>query len=311
MLLIERRNNSLVLFITFFVFILLVTGMSTSYAVESICPGGSNPDPKVVFCDDFDDGSWLTNPTWGASPYSPEGKEAVECGSKGFNSPCAAYSGKYYWDGQLGYDGRYGGKYFSPNLTEMYMRVYIKFSSPFNWSEISNKGLYFEGGDSWNIKMEYGAWGTKQPSFASYAMSPEKNERFFQNQGKDISFIEGRWYLVEYYLKLNTGDNFDGVVKLWVDDASVPITKQTLRLSRNDIRVRKSSEGDAYYADSFFISSHINDSGYVGPVKDQWIAWDQFVISAVPIGPIGEHVYGAGSLSGKSPSAPVLKGFIN
>jgi hypothetical protein len=34
---------------------MLALGRSPALAAESICPGGSNPDPNVIWCDDFED----------------------------------------------------------------------------------------------------------------------------------------------------------------------------------------------------------------------------------------------------------------
>jgi hypothetical protein len=56
--------------------------LPSTWAAEAVCPGGSNPDPKVITCDDFEDGTWTD--TWAVSSGdmkdpNAEGKEAVRC----------------------------------------------------------------------------------------------------------------------------------------------------------------------------------------------------------------------------------------
>jgi hypothetical protein len=42
--------------LTFLIGSLIVGHTARVWAAESICPGGANPDPAVIWCDDFDDG---------------------------------------------------------------------------------------------------------------------------------------------------------------------------------------------------------------------------------------------------------------
>jgi hypothetical protein len=76
---------------------------------------------------------------------------------------------------------------------------------------------------------------------------PETGGRFthvnrFQNQGKNISLVPGKWYLFEWYVKLNTPGVADGVTRLWVDDATAPVGAQTLRMEYTDMRWLRTGE---------------------------------------------------------------------
>src|SRR5207244_12961522 len=44
----------------FFLMATIIQPCSSALAVESICPGGSDPDPNVIWCDDFDDATPLS-----------------------------------------------------------------------------------------------------------------------------------------------------------------------------------------------------------------------------------------------------------
>jgi len=44
----------------FFLIATIIQLCSSTLAIESICPGGDNPDPNVIWCDDFDDATPLS-----------------------------------------------------------------------------------------------------------------------------------------------------------------------------------------------------------------------------------------------------------
>lgn len=115
----------------------------------------------------------------------------------------------------------------------------------------------------------------------------------FQNQGNDITLETGRWYLFEWYLKMNTPGVSDGVTKLWVDDASRPISRQTLRLQHDDVRWLRSSDAGKQFGFLRLTVYHQRCDIYPdtcppsGPaILNQSQRWDHIVVSRSPIGPI-------------------------
>ncbi len=260
-------------------------------AVEPFCPGGSSPDSNVVMCDDFEDGTWLDN--WSASPgYSPEYSEAVKCDSSnfGYQDKCAAYSGILHFDGAWGYDNHFGSHGLGGEYDELYLRMYIYFSSPYTWGDTSDKGIYFrtyEGNNADvipNIKIEYSRDGIGKPNLESPAFLTGQHNKP-QNQGNDITFQSGKWYLVEFYVKLNTPGISDGIAKVWIDDASNTVSSQTLRIYYNNLLIRNSLRG--YNRLMLTLYNQRCGLGSACPsTNPQWMKWDNIVVSKNPIGPM-------------------------
>lgn len=248
-------------------------------ATEAICPGGATPNANVVWCDDLEtpSNSWVS--------------QAVRCDNFGFRDRCAVYSGPLNFDNEYGYfnwggDPRIGGEY-----DDLYVRLFVKFSDAYKWGNVDDKGIYFQNSGGapviHNVKMEYSSWGTGKPNLASYALL-NRGERLMQNQGNDLKFEPGRWYMVEMHIKLNTPGLADGIYELWVDDMSRPISSQTLRLRYTDLLIRPSGNTRGY--DTLFLTSYHQrcDSGAECPrTINQWVIWDNIVVSRAKIGPRG------------------------
>jgi hypothetical protein len=272
---------------------------SFSWAAEPICPGGSSPDPNVVFCDDFNDGSWLSSPTWAAS-NNHDGSEGVKCGGFGYSDDCAAYTGdQMFFDGNYGYDDHYAEYALPREFNEGYVRLYVQFSDNFSWGNVSDKGIYlFGSGRNWNMKIEYNQWGNGMAGFASYATP---GERRGQNQGNDLQWEPGKWYLVEIYVKVNDPGAANGIVKVWIDDASSPVGGQTLRLSYGDLTLREAGQGNGFSEIGLHEYHNGCDQGGSCPASiPQWVKWDNIAFSGSPIGPAGQ----AGVPTRKKPKSP-------
>jgi hypothetical protein len=115
----------------------------------------------------------------------------------------------------------------------------------------------------------------------------------FQNQNNNITLQPGRWYLFEWYVKLNRPGVSDGVTRLWIDDASQPIARQTLRLEYDDMRWRQSHDAGKRFGFVRLTAYHQrcdldpNTCPPNGPaILDQSQRWDHLVVSRRPIGPL-------------------------
>ncbi len=277
----------------------------TALQPESICPGGSNPDPNVLFCDDFEDGTWR-NTFIVSSAFYPEYHEAVRCDNDeyGFIDGCAASSGhQMHFDNQHGYDNHVGSRYFDldelsngQQYDELYVRLYLYISDPYEWGDTSDKGIYFrtpttdEGGDGANFLMEYnrGFENTGKPTVSSYVLSPNQK---VQNMGNDIILEPGKWYLVEFQGKLSDPGVPNGIGRLWIDEVDEtnynPEMTQTLRLEYTNLLNRTASQTNGfvrlwltdYHQTCWPANEDCPES------KNQYVKWDNIVVSNSPIGP--------------------------
>jgi hypothetical protein len=277
---------------------------------ERFCPAGSNPDPNVVLCENFEDGGFERRWDIGGHQGIWRTSDFVRCTDHhfGFNDSCAAWSNRLVFDNEWGFYGYDGRRAFSPQ-SEFYVRWYQKMSKPFNWGTLEDKSVLLHDRD--NIITAYVGSnrnhlpvvpdsGPGMPYVANYqdVDTPETGGRYtrvnrFQNQRTNITLQPDTWYLFEWYVKLNTPGSTDGVTKLWIDDASRPISSQTLRMEYQDMRwLRSDQQGRQFGEVRLTLYDQRCDIGRnvcppYGPyVLDQWQQWDNIVVSKRPIGPM-------------------------
>jgi hypothetical protein len=271
-------------------------------ALEPLCPGGATADPLVLFCDDFEDGTWLDS--WSASPWCcdldldgivslPE-TNGVMCGQEGYGDNCAA------WTNYARYGQHYADRPFAlVGQEEVYVRWYAYVSPNFLWGDTGDKSLILHDGTAaiFNPYVTLNQFGTAQPTVVVNnnsltpcvsQLTPNLNGEYpacvnrRQNVGNDITLQPGRWYLFEWHLKLNDPGVPNGVTRLWVDDASAPIGQQTLRASYNDIFLRADFHIGVLLRHVWLSAFHNTNP----PDPDQYVKWDNLVISLGPIGPL-------------------------
>jgi hypothetical protein len=266
--------------------------------------------PDVLLCDDFENPEIL--PVWdiGSNGASWPNADFVVCGDGlGYGDRCAAWSNRLIFDTFWGFWGYDAWRSFTPQ-NEFYVRWYQYISDPYTWGTLEDKSVMLHSPPDASItayvatnRNEWPAVpdsGPGMPFVANYQDLdwPETGGQYtkvnrFQNQGNDITLQPGRWYLFEWYVKLNTPGASDGVTRLWVDDASAPVSTQTLRLEYDDMRWRRS--GDAGKQFGFLrltvyhqrCDSDPNSCPPNGPaILDQWQRWDHVVVSRHPVGPL-------------------------
>src|SRR5205814_1317499 len=169
----------------------------------------------------------------------------------------AAWSNSLVFDRAWGFWGYDARRPFPPQH-EFYVRWYQYISSPYTWGTLEDKSVLLH--DSANTITGYVATsrnhlpvvkdsGPGMPFVANYqdVDTSETGGRYtlvnrFQNQDSDITLQPGKWYLFEWYIKLNTPGMPDGATRLWVDDATQRIDEQTLRLEYTNMRWLKYSD---------------------------------------------------------------------
>ena len=274
-------------------------------AVESGCDK-SNHD--LLLCDDFEDGGFQSRWDIGGHQGTWPRSEFVLCsnGSFGFHDRCAAWSNQLVFDHEWGFYGYDARRPFAPQ-SEFYVRWYQFVSNPYTWGTLEDKSVLIH--DPGNTITAYVATnrnhlpverdsGPGMPYVANYqdvdwsetgGQSTKVNR--FQNQGHNITLQPGKWYLFEWYVKLNTPGASDGATSLWVDDASAPIARQTLRMHDDDMRWLKSSDAGKQFGVLRLTvydqrcDGKPNTCPPNGPsILNQSQRWDNIVVSRRPIG---------------------------
>ena len=225
-------------------------------AVESGCDK-SNRD--LLLCDDFEDGGFQSRWDIGGHQGTWPRSEFVLCSNSsfGFHDRCAAWSNQLVFDHEWGFYGYDARRMFAPQ-SEFYVRWYQFISDPYTWGTLEDKSVLIH--DPGNTITAYVATnrnhlpverdsGPGMPYVANYqdvdwsetgGQSTKVNR--FQNQHHNITLQPGKWYLFEWYIKLNTPGASDGATRLWIDDATQPIASQTLRMQYDDMRWLKASD---------------------------------------------------------------------
>jgi hypothetical protein len=277
-------------------------------AREAICEAGSSPIDDVLLCEGFDgpvETTWnigSRGDTWSPSQF-------VLCGENlGFGDRCAAWSNHLVFDRAWGFYGYDARRLFAPQ-PEFYVRWYQYISDPFVWGTLEDKSVMlhdraetivaYVGTNRNHLPSERNS-GPGVPFVANYQDLDwaETNKQFtrvnrFQNQGNNLALKPGRWYLFEWHLRLNTPGVSDGITELWIDDATEPISGQTLRMRYSDMRWLRGADLGKQFGLLRLTVYHQRCDGVPntcpprGPViLKQSHRWDQIVVSRSPVGPI-------------------------
>ena len=277
---------------------------------EPFCPGGSSPNSSVLICENFEDGDFQHRWDIGDHRGMLAVSQFVMCTDDkfGFNDRCAAWSNRLIFDHEWGFYGYDARRKFPPQ-SEFYVRWYQSSSNPYVWGTLEDKSFLIH--DQQNTITAYVGSnrddlptvrdsGPGMPYIANYqdidraetAGLYTKVNRF-QNQGRNITLQPGTWYLFEWYVKLNTPGQSNGVTRLWIDDATKPIATQTLRMQYDDMRWLKADQIDKQFGEvRLTVYDQRCDIGQNtcppnGPsILNQSQRWDQIVVSKSPIGPM-------------------------
>jgi hypothetical protein len=267
------------------------------------------PDRNLLLCDDFENTDFLQHWDIGSNSNTWPFADFVRCGDGfGYKDQCAAWSNRLKFDTFWGYWGYDAWRPFVPQ-NEFYVRWYQFVSDGYVFGTLEDKSVLVH--DPTGTITAYVATsrnelpvepdsGPGKPFVANYQDLdwPDTGGRFtkvnrFQNQGNDITIEPGRWYLFEWYLKMNTPGQSNGVTKLWIDDATQPVVAQTLRLAYDDMRWLRASDAARLFG---FVRLTVYDQRCDGTpnrcppngpsILNQWQRWDHVAVSKSRIGPI-------------------------
>jgi hypothetical protein len=285
---------------------------SSAGAAGTGCPADRPSSANLLLCDDFEDGTfqkrWDIGGHQGIWPIS----EFVLCtgGNFGFKDRCAAWSNRLVFDREWGFYGYDARRYFAVE-PEFYVRWYQYISNPYTWGTLedksvmlhdpANKLVAYVGTNRNHLPVEPNS-GPGMPFVANYQdidyrETANKYTRVnrFQNQNRNFTLTPGNWYLFEWYVKLNTPGRSDGITRLWIDDASHPITEQTLRMEYSDMRWLRTQDAGKGFGELRLTvydqrcNGEPNTCPPRGPVVlHQSQKWDRIIVSRSRIGPIAE-----------------------
>ena len=243
-----------------------------AFAVEPICPGGSNPNVNVIHCEDFDGGGLVGNPAWSVSPFccdtnrdgivSAAETEPVQCGSFGFETDCSFWTEEGKWDGTA-YDGHYAERALLGTAQDIWIRYYYRTDSTWQAASLGQKRLIvhnpartcgpFDDSSSFNSGRNFVTIYDNSRHQCIDQTSPNINNEFPDCTNRQppvppppynpatFEMVANRWYLVEMHYIMNapvsptTAGN--GTFQLYVDEVTPGVAfagSQTLRNSRTD-----------------------------------------------------------------------------
>lgn len=266
---------------------------------------------NVLMCDDFESSGfekrWDIGGHQGLWPIS----DFVTCtGNFGFRDGCAAWSNKLSFDREWGFYG-YDAKARFESAPEFYVRWYQFVSDPYAWGSLEDKSVMLHDADyqltayvatNRNHRPVEKDSGPGMPFVANYqdVDVKETNNQYtkvnrFQNQKRNLTLTPGRWYYFEWYVKLNTPGESNGVTRLWIDDATRPTATPTLRMEYGDMRwLRKQDAGRPFRVVRLTVyHQRCDGTPNTCPPNGPWILnqsqrWDRLVVSRTPVGPVAE-----------------------
>jgi len=256
-------------------------------------PGCDGSNPDILWCDDFEDGSWFVTVTdknnplndgWNAGPFGtadPQGKNFGRCGGAGAaGTNCAVTSGSHNGIGQAPAmaDHDFNGLV---SVDEVYMRYYRKALPGFVWGGQKMWSVNPCCAGIGGIKFANNfVWGGATVGMLVTVYAEDANRS--QNVSS-IAFQPGRWYYIEEHIKLNTPGVANGVLEIWIDDCGANglgcTGSGTLRASHTNVRWRNA--GDFSQMGSIWLENWANPAS----VGEEY--YDQIVVSKARIGPMG------------------------
>ena len=267
----------------------------------SACDESRARAADVLMCDDFEapavEERWDIGGHQGLWPIA----EFVKCAPNfGYRDRCAAWSNKLSCDREWGFYG-YDAKARFDAAPEFYVRWYQFVSESYNWGTLEDKSVMLHDTDSQiaayvatsrNQRPAVSDSGPGMPFVANY-QEPDAKVNRFQNQKRNVTLTPGRWYYFEWFVKLNSPGQANGVTRLWIDDATKPVTAPTLRLEYGDMQwLRKQDAKRAFRVIRLTVYHQRCDrTPNTCPPNGPWILnqsqrWDRLVVSRTPVGPV-------------------------
>src|SRR5262249_39695098 len=263
-------------------------------------PGCDGSDPNVLFCDDFESGSWYTMDCdtanssggidamtrgWCGTIFNAAGLAAgtARCSGAGFRSSCAATTGVM----SGGTTGNMADHALlnRQGVDEIWVRFYTKPLSGYQFGAEKmltfNDGVPGDGGIKWGNLSWNCASTTQATGNVTMGFPVPMDLCQSQNMGNSLVIQPGNWYFYEVHYKLSSPGGSDGIFELWLDNCgpngtSCPATP-TQRMRLTNVQNSRTSTSQLIRVLWF--------EAWSNPVSLGERYWDQIKVSKV--GPIG------------------------
>lgn len=235
------RHNKLKKLVFFMPLFLFYFVPAPALAEEPMCPGGSSPDPDVIFCDDFDDGTTVSSRYF---DYDDDDGDFVPVSGAGYGGSTGM---EVVWQagevdaGNLkvtfGRNPVSSQTHSDTDFSEIYWRMYLKMEDGWTGNPYKLSRATILADSNWSQAMIGHIWGGS--SSGDYlVMDPasgigpgSKLATTKYNDFNNLTWLgsrtgttpifstpsSGTWRCVEARVKLNTPGSSDGVFEFWVD----------------------------------------------------------------------------------------------
>ncbi len=260
-------------------------------AAEPGCPGSATPDPRVIWCDDFDDGAPLAAKYF---EYDSAGGSFVPVPGTGLGGSVGM---RAVWQtGQVsaGNIKRTFGRnpvnsqsHSSTDFPEIYWRQYLKMEEGWTGNPYKLSRATSLASGSWAQAMIAHLWASDIYLAIDPATGIDSSGTLVTTTYNDFpnltwlglrrgptaiftSAAAGRWYCIEAHARLNTSGASDGVFEFWIDGG--------LEARRADLNWVGTWRG--YGINALFFENYWNNGAPGQRVR----YFDNIVISTVRIG---------------------------
>ena len=278
----------------FFLTSLFLASVNLAKAEEAFCPGGSQPDPNVLFCDSFET-QGQTSSDIDKSRYFDFDDNNGDVIRDATEFAEGVHSLRVHWQKdedaagafQLNFGRNPLGSNIAPteDFREIFWRMYVKLPTGFqgfpdkltrltsfantNWAQAMVAHLWANEYDKQYLMLEPVS-GIKNNQLATTKWNDFANFTWLGGVTSETSFPKGRWVCVEGHVRLNDAGQTNGLFEMYLDDQ--------LNLTKSNIDwVGSWSE---YSLNSILFSNYWNG----GSPADQYRYIDAIVVSKARIG---------------------------
>ena len=184
----------------------------------------------------------------------------------------------FYPKGSVG--PKQGGIQFDktlPKAEAYYLDYYLKFKEGFDFrlggklhgltsgGEKFTGGIHPDNGEGWSARYMWRKGG----ELVLYFYHMDMKGKWGDDLNMNTTLLHGKWYRITQYIKLNSGDQFNGVMEVWLDGKRILFDEQ--------VRYRLAPLGEI---DSFYFSTfHGGNTADWAPKNDSYIYFDKFKVS--------------------------------
>lgn len=280
--------------------------LSCISAMASLAIASTAGGQTAIFANDFEDdpvglytvSNWSAD--WSGAPWQTgvgEGRATIVSGDAAFNGGRSLRL--LYPQGSVGPVGNSGGGAewrmdLGQTYDELHLSYRIRFGADFDFvlggklpglagGTGNTGGNTPNGTDGWSARMMWVTYGPApgdQANAIQYVYHPDQPGTFGDNirwddtaDGSWADFEADRWYSFEHRIVMNTPGQYDGTIQVWLDGERV--------LDVDDLRFRDVS---TFGIDQLIFSTFFGGgSANWAPTKDEFIFFDDFVVSRGPI----------------------------